>query len=63
MTSAFESALDDSAADPWLRRQALLWDRSDRRLAVHGVCECSYNGGEPIPVVEAGANLCGGSNE
>ena len=63
MTSAFESALGNPSADRWLRQQAEVWEESDRRLSVHGVCECSYNGGDPIAVVEEGANLCGASNE
>lgn len=63
MVAAFESALGDPGADPWLASQAEAWEMSGRRLSVHGVCECSYNGGEPVPVVEPGANLCGAANE
>ncbi len=62
MTEAFESALQDPIADRWLRRQAETWELSGRRLRVHAVCECAYNGGDPIPVVEPGADLCGGAN-
>jgi hypothetical protein len=55
---AFSTALDDGG-DRWLVRQAQRWDSAGRRLTVHGLCECSYNGAEAVAVIEEGEDLCG----
>lgn len=51
-------ALDGGLTPRWAHAEAAEWERSGRRLSVYAVCECGYNGGETIEVIDPALDLC-----